>query len=569
MPPDPTLEFDYSELRTQAGGRIEEKEVVEGIYEHITQNTPLAENDITGVQLWPSRWPRKVIISFRTNEAKQRMGAMGLDVFGAHIELSEPGAGVIRVEVQNAPLSFPNHVIKEFLENYGTVSHFRNDTHRLKSGRRISWGTGTRSALMKNLHLAIPPVANLQHENITIKVNIWFYGQKNMECRWCKLVVDKEHQCDAAPRKRCYDCGSFDHLKPDCTVGKACFKCGSREHFARECQAHQAQIPTMNNFPPLQAQVTGNVMIIPGTNKETGESTRTPSRQAGEEIPQPSVQIQIPTVEITPPPEESLAEKDVTETTPLNDISQEEDDEFTMARESEELQTEDDSDDEEKTIDENNMEWKNENEMCPEVKVLILGGSNSIGMHPASDEEIRIKTLNVSVGGMSMTRISSELNQVSPTDREAADIVVTHVGSCDIPKNTEEDLKNIYEQYLTEIQKIKKECTNASILISSVPYRKGCTEERFHTNDQIEYMNSKIRDYCYTEDRLSFCDNNKALTGSTGQVNEDLYEEKDLSGIHLNSKGKNEVTESIKNKIKDVVSKADQHGAKTLLHSQK
>ena len=45
----------------------------------------------------------------------------GVDLYGRHIELHEPGNGITKVVIQDAPIEMPNDIIKYWVEQYGWV----------------------------------------------------------------------------------------------------------------------------------------------------------------------------------------------------------------------------------------------------------------------------------------------------------------------------------------------------------------------------------------------------------------------------------------------------------------
>ena len=71
-----------------------------------------------------------------------------------------------------------------------------------------------------------------------------------MKCRWCKEIVPKDvHTCPRAPSNKCFNCGSTEHMRWECTQGKCCYKCGSKTHIARECQGQVEEIVTAGEVP--------------------------------------------------------------------------------------------------------------------------------------------------------------------------------------------------------------------------------------------------------------------------------------------------------------------------------
>ena len=228
MPPDLRLEFQIADI----GQRADVSELTENLYLDIVQKVD--EKDIYGVQVVPQRWPRKVQIMCAHQTAKDCLMIRGIDIVGRHIELNEPGQGLIKITISDAPLDMDNSVIKDWVAQYGTVTEFRNE-HVTVRGRRTNWRTGNRYVYVRALTQPVPPSAKIKYGDRQIPVTVWHYGQTHMKCRYCHEIVPKDHTCEKAPSRRCYDCGSESHTKKYCTVGKACFRCGDKSHISRDC----------------------------------------------------------------------------------------------------------------------------------------------------------------------------------------------------------------------------------------------------------------------------------------------------------------------------------------------
>lgn len=232
------LEFLYSELSLNREQGADD--VVEAIHSQITTETPEITDEISAVQFWPDkRFPKKVFIFLSSQRAKDVLKARGIDLFGGHINFDEPGAGIMRIEMQNILYSIPHYVFKDWLAQYGDVIEIKHDQHKLKNGRRITWGTGVRHGFVKHVHTKIPPHALITYKGKNIQMRVWYYGITDTFCRFCRTTVPKgSHSCNQAPRKKCYKCRSEGHLQNECpftTASKLCFKCNAADHIAAEC----------------------------------------------------------------------------------------------------------------------------------------------------------------------------------------------------------------------------------------------------------------------------------------------------------------------------------------------
>ena len=194
---DLLLEFQYADLRLN--NKIEFHDLVENINLHIRNDTPLQEHDILGVHPIPNKnWTQRVHIYCKDDEAKETLIQRGLDIFGKHVDLMEPGKGIHKVEIQNAPGHMPDFVVKTELEKYGPITQFKHDTHRFTSGRRTTWTNGKRIAWMKGVN-SLPPVIKVIWKQKSYDLKIWYYGQIDKFCRFCREIVPKDHDCEFAP----------------------------------------------------------------------------------------------------------------------------------------------------------------------------------------------------------------------------------------------------------------------------------------------------------------------------------------------------------------------------------
>ena len=115
------MEFSISDLAK----RYSIEALTEQIYRDVTSKVD--ENDVIGVQVFPKKWPRKVQVLCAHQPSKDCLLIQGLDIEGQHIDLCEPGQGVTKVFIEDAPLVIPNDFLKSWIAQYGTVMDFRNE----------------------------------------------------------------------------------------------------------------------------------------------------------------------------------------------------------------------------------------------------------------------------------------------------------------------------------------------------------------------------------------------------------------------------------------------------------
>ena len=177
-----SLEFLYSDLRLGRGSGKDSNDVTKQIHAFITEKSPLNEEDILAVQYLPSsRRPNKVMLFCKNSKTKNTLKQIGLDLFGSAITLDEPGSGMLKVEIQNVLHSVPNHLIWQWMDNFGITVDVKSEKHKFKCGRRVSWGSGIRTVWIKHVKRPIPPVGSIAFKNRNINFSVWYFGQTGYE----------------------------------------------------------------------------------------------------------------------------------------------------------------------------------------------------------------------------------------------------------------------------------------------------------------------------------------------------------------------------------------------------
>ena len=70
-----TVSFPLSALGASVG---ELKGIYERLYHGMMEN--IEEDEIEGIQIYPSKWPRKVIITVKNKELKEKLLIEGIDI---------------------------------------------------------------------------------------------------------------------------------------------------------------------------------------------------------------------------------------------------------------------------------------------------------------------------------------------------------------------------------------------------------------------------------------------------------------------------------------------------------
>ena len=231
------LEFQISDLNQ----RVDLDQLIRELHSQLLK--VVIEDDTLGIEFKPSkRFPQKCIIIFANEMAKNKVQVRGLSVFKKTVTLTNPGQGLVKVEISNASMLIPNDIIKNWLAGkvggMENIVQFRND-HYYINGQKRKWVSGTRFAYIKNLTSPLPPADKFKYGSKDVNVNIWHYGQTHMKCRFCYQIVPKGHECARRQQRQgCHKCGSLAHLQRECpeqSEKRKCYRCGSEGHLQKDC----------------------------------------------------------------------------------------------------------------------------------------------------------------------------------------------------------------------------------------------------------------------------------------------------------------------------------------------
>ena len=483
-----TLEFRISDLEQ----KLDVNELIADIYTDVVSKVD--EKDVAGVQVYPRKWPRKVQILCNHLPAKECLIIQGLTLYGRHVELHEPGNGVIKVHIEDAPIDMPNVILKNWISQYATVIEFRNE-HVVVNGRRTSWRTGTRHAYVTNVKETIPPVAKFtNNKGVDVMVSIWHYGQSHMKCRWCHEVVPKDHECDKRPKRRCHNCGADDHIKSECRVGKLCYKCQGADHIACDCQSDRV---------PPGGQIDNHAA-------DSGDSD--PSGHQGAPVTDGTADTRlVETGRVT------------VETSVMSSPG-------SVILDSPQITSHE----------------------KPSVKALLIGGSNCRDLKHGGDDQMDIEIEPLIQGGLTIAEASEKLGECADELKESAQAVILHVGSCDFPVTDADGIDMNYKNYVELLNNVSHECKNAQLVISSVLPRSGKGHSAI--NEQIRDFNIKLASLSNDEENVMFVDNYVHFTDESGAI-EGLYKTRERAGLHLNTDGKQRLVCSFHDALKEAVYK--------------
>lgn len=210
-----TLSFPLAALGASVG---EVKEIYERLYLGIIES--IKEDEITGLQIYPSRWPRKVLVTVRDRDIKERLIIEGLSIFDKHVELQDETSSVLKVTVRDAPIEWSRDFFIDIFEPYGKIVRIENEMIYAE-GKKTTWTTGTRIIYMSPLSSHIPSKLDVQVKGHKVSLSVWYRGQA---------------LAGAPPGTKCSRCGSKQHYVGRCNVEqKCCFICQDPTHVQSRC----------------------------------------------------------------------------------------------------------------------------------------------------------------------------------------------------------------------------------------------------------------------------------------------------------------------------------------------
>ena len=229
-------------------GRISREQVLESLRERVQ------DTEIRGIQITDN----KCIISMTTREAKDQVGANGLNINSRHLSVVEVEKSVTNVTVKDAPIELEDEKIVEALRFYGNVVNVKRGYMK---GTRIE--TGTRYLEMVNVSNTIP--VDLHIGQLAIKV---YCDNNKTACKFCECTDHPYFRCPARPReeKRCFRCQGTDHFISDCKNDIHCLLCGRSGHMRRDCAEQSDRI---------RAEEAGRNTMFVSDNQQTTTSAET------------------------------------------------------------------------------------------------------------------------------------------------------------------------------------------------------------------------------------------------------------------------------------------------------
>ena len=194
-------------------GDISHVELYSELYKGITE--VIDEIGVAGIQIYPSKWPRKVLITLKGEDVKEALMIAGITVLGQHIELRDESQNLVKVTIKDALITWPDEKIGAMLEPYGKVVKIERET-LFVNGKKTNWTTGTRFAHMCPLEYNIPQRLTTVDEGKQVSVFVWYKRPPGGETL------------------RCQKCGG-EHAQAQCSFqNRVCFVC-QEQHQRKEC----------------------------------------------------------------------------------------------------------------------------------------------------------------------------------------------------------------------------------------------------------------------------------------------------------------------------------------------
>ena len=485
---------------------------------HASLSEAVGSDNILGCMLSPRNWPQRAVVLCKDDGVKETLLQNGLQIDGKAVELMDGGAIIKRVLVDDAPFDMPHAAIATELGKLGKVSGGTNLPYMVDRVK-TSWISGTRLFYLSNQVGVIPPTITVAHENVDVKLCLRHEGQTLFECRFCHEHVSRsDHKCEKKPVKKCFNCNKPGHMNFQCKETKLCHKCKSPDHLARDCPPTSRSVPGQRKFLPARrprGMTLGDAPVVPPRRKRKRAATGVPTEDpnAG-------------TAEATLGPTNSSVGPDGADADPAAGTSASSPTATSVISDA----------------------YGRMNKKLT-VDALMLGDSNSRDLSLKSDDSMEIKLQKIWEGGAqindAMVKFDEMPNDVGLSRKQ---VVITNVGACDFPVNSDADIDRLFLEYVELLACITRRCSNARVYMTGILPRKGDLNSPI--NIQRAKMNAKLDSLSLSEENHTFVDVDVFLTdGSTTLP--DLYSNKTGDDIHLSSKGKERVACAIVDYIRN------------------
>ncbi len=596
-----TVSFPITEL----GFLAERKELYSVLFHELMKNN-INEEEITGVQIFPAKWPRKIHIALRDEGVKDRLLIQGLEIQGRHIELRDENTTIIKVVVKDAPLEWGDEKLASVFEEYGEILRVEKEMIYVE-GKRTTWTTGTRYIFFSALNVVIPHRISVLDGRQTVALSVWYRQQTPdgafSRCRKCGSGMHNTDICQL-PTKACYMCQQTDHLVINCPQNDGTkssdevtvFLSGRSllSNFNENCPIVMENVAYSSTEKYIQMKKaelfndTDTVSKIKAENsprviKRLGGRVKNYSdsvwQENCEEIVSACVEVKFRTHKNA---REALLETgskvigeasrstrwgvglhisddavlDRTKWTGANMMGN-----ILMCLRGK-LLNEEEADSQMMQVIEGDAAQESLYQGIAEVEspdkagvAVILGDSH---VRDCVVEHVPLKVVNVSKGGTPVQGIADQLKEVKEDPRDVK-VALLHVGTCNWGSQcglVRADI--VYREYIEALSAVTTAFPHAELVISSVPPRVrdvGSIQSK-EVNSEINVLNEMLKRLSKQEENVYFIDNDGGLMVDSSPCI-DLYRDSDITGVHLNNKGRLILIDNIQQGIREAFYKAN------------
>ena len=378
---------------------------------------------------------------------------------------------------------------------FGEITNYKHETHRLKHSK---WFTGNRVVWMKNVGGSIPPVAKLKAGTEEANISVWHFGQTEIKCRFCHLIVPKGHICKRAPPKTCFKCGENGHVKADCPNNdfNSEFPSLSSANAPIHPNSGKTPLKVLDPFQPLRRSPVSPI------NNKTKKIRRTSS----------------PSLSFYGNEEELPGSK---EDAPVSGAAS-----------------------------------QNPTDKLITCEVAFFTDDASKDMDLTGDDILKLNTTTLTKDKLNIQMAGSMLSDMSPERKENLNVAVLHVGAQNFPTKTQHEFESMFKIYQNFVGEVIKECPRTSIVISSVLPRAGDDAYKEAINSCIDHFNDRLKKLSCENDqnksRLQYLDNDIHFKDEDDKVDKSLFVDPQAEGMQLNDEGRKRLKSGIIDAIKSV-----------------
>lgn len=577
------------------GASVEKEKIYESLYKTLTESIP--EDKVKGVQIVPSKWPRKILITLNDTEFKEKLMIEGLTIFNKHVDVQDENGSVRKIIVKDAPVEWSDDDLRNILQNYGNIVRIENERIYV-NGAQTTWVTGTRYVFFSPLESHITHKLDVTYGTEKVSLVIWYRGQPIP---------------GAPPGSRCSRCGSDQHAVRNCKKDtKVCFICQGN-HMQQECPKNDGTKSnkdtlvflsgksTFSNFNmEYPVDIDGETFIcneqyIQGSkcrifnDKDQFEKimeSEDPKemKYLGDRVDnydhdiwmqkcervalrcnrEKYAQHEKARKELLSTEEKMIGEGSANKVwgvgmhiSDTNVIDQEKWKGFNLMGNilmqiRSEIREDNQDENHEETAD-SVLDVTSDQECEKELdEYIVFFGDSNMRDVDLNDDTINVKVEAVVGGGTMLRHTENRISKVNVPEKQVR-VAGLHLGTCNFDATGKSCSTRVYTEYVEALNTLSSKYSDAEIVISSVPLR-GYSPKGEEINVEIKALNRRLKDLSIKEENVFFVDNDEILV-KDGKVRDDVYIPADITGVHLNDRGKQLLAEHLRNGIREAYSK--------------